>query len=112
MMANQELPTLGDRLAWALKDAGITQSYVAEQIGSTQAAISQWCTGRKVPTAENLEMIARSLGLNRQWLELGVGAVRTVDLAAQRDDYQRRAFWGFRSAPPDGGRDFGNANVW
>jgi transcriptional regulator with XRE-family HTH domain len=111
-MANDGLLTLGERLSWALKDANITQSYFADQVGSTQAAVSQWCTGKKVPSAENLASIARLLRLNPTWLEGGVGPVRIADIAFERADYSRNSIWGFRAAPFDGGRDFGNANVW
>jgi RNA polymerase primary sigma factor len=38
--------------------------------------------------------------------------MRAADPDADRDEYRGQAVWDFRPAPRDGGRDFGNANVW
>src|SRR5262249_7284491 len=40
------------------------------------------------------------------------GRMRDRDREAERAAYRKAAVWGFREAPPDGGRDYGNANVW
>jgi transcriptional regulator with XRE-family HTH domain len=104
--------TIGNRLTQAIRDSGTTQAGLAEKVGTTQAAISQWCTGKKVPTAQNLDTVASELGISREWMQTGIGPMRVVDPTIQRAAYRSQAFWGFRSAPPDGGRDFGNANVW
>jgi RNA polymerase primary sigma factor len=85
---------------------------LADRIEGTQAAVSQWCTGKKAPSNQNIEAVARALGISREWLELGIGPMRVADPSIQRAAYRSQAFWGFRPAPPDGGRDFGNANVW
>src|SRR5437879_5056311 len=102
----------GRRLLKALAEAGLTQAQLAERIGRTQAAVSQWCSDEKTPTPANISLIAQTLGISPSWLESGFGPMRVVNHAAQREEYQREAFWGFRPAPPDGGRDYGNANVW
>lgn len=103
---------IGTRLTQALRECGVTQAGLAEQIGGTQAAVSQWCTGKKAPSSQNLDAVAATLGVNREWLQSGIGPMRVVNPTRQRAEYQSQAFWGFRPAPPDGGRDFGNANVW
>ena len=103
---------IGARLTQAIRECDATQAGLAELIRGTQAAVSQWCTGKKVPTSQNLEAVANALGISRAWLESGVGPMRTPDPGRQRSDYRRQAYWGFRPAPRDGGRDFGNANVW
>jgi len=111
-MSDMTLRSLGDRLAWALKEMNITQSELAERISGTQAAVSQWCTGKKMPSEDSIDAIVLALGLSKGWLKTGIGQVRPVNEAAQRNEYTNAAYWGFRSAPRDGGRDFGNANVW
>lgn len=111
-MDNSRKAGLGDRLRSAIKDGNITQSNLAERIGSTQAAVSQWCTGNKTPSRESIRAIEDTLGLRAGWLEDGQGPSRVVDEAAMRVAYRSTSFWGFRKAPKDGGRDFGNANVW
>ncbi|MBX3412390.1 MAG: helix-turn-helix transcriptional regulator [Pirellulales bacterium] len=103
---------VSERLVTAIREGGITQGTLASQIGATQAAVSQWCTGKKSPTNANIDAISAALGIHSHWLQSGVGPMRVVDSVAQRVDYSRDAFWGFRRAPEDGGRDFGNANVW
>ncbi|MSO37803.1 MAG: XRE family transcriptional regulator [Acidimicrobiia bacterium] len=104
--------TIGARLIQALRDCEVTQAGLATRIGGTQAGVSQWCTGKKIPTSHNLDAVAESLGISRNWLQSGIGPMRAVDPTSQRAAYRSQAFWGFRPAPPDGGRDFGNANVW
>ncbi len=111
-MVTGPLSSLGERLLWALKDAGITQSQLAEKVDATQAAVSQWCTGKKTPSEDSIDSIVQALGLSPEWLKNGAGPIRPIDEAAQRREYAGTAFWGFRTAPRDGGRDFGNANVW
>uniref|UniRef100_A0A7C4LML3 XRE family transcriptional regulator n=1 Tax=Schlesneria paludicola TaxID=360056 RepID=A0A7C4LML3_9PLAN len=111
-MFSSQLGSIGDRLTWLLKDLGLTQGYLAGEIGSTQAAVSQWCTGKKIPSAENINAIVDCLGIRKEWLVDGSGPIRAVNPAAERRRYGAEAIWGFREAPADGGRDFGNANVW
>lgn len=104
--------TFGGRLLRALAEVSFTQAELAEQIGRTQAAVSQWCADDKKPTPANISLIAKTLSISRDWLESGLGPMRLVDRQAQRNDYCEKAYWGFRLAPPDGGRDYGNANIW
>ncbi|MBI3319514.1 MAG: helix-turn-helix transcriptional regulator [Candidatus Omnitrophica bacterium] len=103
---------LSDRLPRAIQAAGITQGKLAELIGASQPAVSQWCTGKKIPSEENYPSLAGALGVNVDWLRTGSGRMKAVDESADRLAYQQQATWGFRAAPKDGGRDYGNANVW
>src|SRR5208337_1944419 len=102
----------GDRLRKAMEMASITQSKLAALVGTTQSAVSQWLSGKKDPAAENLIDIARHLKIERRWLVEGIPPMRVDNAEADRDEYRRHAIWGFRKAPEDGGRDYGNANVW
>ncbi len=104
--------TVADRIQNAMQASNITQSKLAELIQSSQAAVSQWCSGKKAPSEENLEAIARVLQVNKEWLQHGTGRIKVADETAERQDYRHEGIWSFRIAPADGGRDYGNANVW
>src|SRR5438270_636065 len=100
-----------DRIKAAIKLAGLTQSELAKRLSISQAAVSAWSKGTKMPTPENIEAMAAALSASPQWLAYGEGPGPTPDLAAARLLYQALVTWGFRLAPADGGRDYGNANV-
>lgn len=101
-----------DRLRKAMDGAGITQSKLANLIGTTQPAVSQWLTGKKEPTEENLADAAKHLRVSVKWLRDGTPPMKATDPTGEREEYLEFAGWRFREAPADGGRDFGNANVW
>lgn len=101
-----------DRLKRALAGANVTQSHLAKTLDVTQPAVSAWLSGDKTPTPEKIEPLARALGVNLAWLTDGTGRMPAADPTADRADYRARTRWWFRPAPQDGGRDYGNANVW
>jgi RNA polymerase primary sigma factor len=90
----------------------MTRTRLAELIGVTLNTANQWFGGRKPPTAKQHDALARALHVDRNWLATGAGPMKTATLDAQREEYRRQAVWDFRPAPQDGGRDFGNSNVW
>ena len=49
-MTATQLLTLGDRLKWALNKSGASQKQLADFLGVTTAAVSQWVTGGNKPT--------------------------------------------------------------
>ena len=100
------------RLSTALLAADITQGKLAQLVGVSQPAVSQWLAGKKVPSAESLDALAKTLRVNPDWLVGGTGRMKAADAVADRAEYRKQASWGFRLAPRDGGRDYGNANVW
>jgi hypothetical protein len=73
--------------------------------------VSQWLSGKN-PAPENLTDIASHLKIERRWLVEGIPPMKKDNPDADRDEYKRLTAWGFRKAPEDGGRDYGNANVW
>ena len=52
-----------DRLKKIREHAGISQAELAEAIGVTQGAISQYETGRWMPTVDKLKAMAQKLGV-------------------------------------------------
>ena len=103
---------LGKRLKIALKQARKTQGDLAAHMETSQPAVSQWCTGKNSPTENNLLVISEFLDVTVDWLKNGSGRKKRRNASEDRSNYGTAERWQFRNAPPDGGRDFGNANVW
>jgi transcriptional regulator with XRE-family HTH domain len=109
---SRESDSIADRLKKALEAASITQSKLAALVGTTQSAVSQWLSGKKDPSPQNVADLAKYLKVEQRWLVEGIPPMKAHDPGAERDEYKRLAGWRFRQAPKDGGRDYGNANVW
>src|SRR4051812_45794241 len=98
-----------ERLMGAIAAKGMTQAAVAEAVGASPAAVSAWCSGRKRPSAKNIEALARILDVAGGWLQFGDGPPPTVNPALERSRYADAVLWYHRTAPPDRGRELGNA---
>lgn len=69
--------TLGEKIASARKEKGMTQEMLAEQLEVTRQAVARWETGKALPGTANLFMLRQRqfccgllchlLGLARQW---------------------------------------------
>ena len=55
--------TLGEKIASARKEKGITQEMLAEQLGVTRQAVARWETGKALPGTANLFMLRELLGI-------------------------------------------------
>lgn len=53
--------TLGEKIASARREKGMTQEMLAEQLGVTRQAVARWETGLSVPDAGMLVRIAGAL---------------------------------------------------
>lgn len=106
--------SLAARLRWAVEASGKTQGELAAAVGATQSAVSQWLAGKKEPRRDAVEKIAQHLGVDGAWLLTGKGPEPdiTAVLERERAEYQAESDWNFRPQPADGGRDYGNANIW
>lgn len=60
--------TIGQRLAEARRHAGIKQRQVAEHLGITSQAVSQWEAGHTRPDSNRLARLARFFGIRLEWL--------------------------------------------
>ncbi|MFF3097963.1 helix-turn-helix domain-containing protein [Streptomyces cyaneofuscatus] len=89
----------GPWLARQLKQSGMSQADLAQDIGLTRAAVSAWITGRATPREETINKIAEALGT-----DLGTIHTRTADTLAGLP-----ISWYHRPGHADGGREFGNA---
>ena len=55
--------TLGEKIASARKEKGMTQEMLAEQLGVTRQAVARWETGKTLPGTANLFMLRELLGI-------------------------------------------------
>jgi len=74
----------GDRLRYALKVRGLRQAALAEELGITDSAVSQFC---KSESAEGggryVHEISEFVGVDKLWLRLGDGLPKFRDLPAR-----------------------------
>lgn len=80
--------TLGERLRLARRRARLSQARVAERLGVTQQAVSQWETGLQPPNLENVIAAAKLYNVSIDWLlghsvdQVGLDAAPTFDVEA------------------------------
>lgn len=91
-----------DRLKQAIADSPLSATELAEKLDVTRAAVSHWTTGRRACPDKYLHQLASLLKVDSGWL-------CGVDMPQAR---VLEATWHFREAPTDGGRDYGNPNVF
>lgn len=58
----------GRRIAKARKDLGLTQDFVAQEVGVRRAQVSLWETGDAVPGGANLTKLSRLLQRTPEWI--------------------------------------------
>lgn len=54
------------------KKAGLSQQYIADHLGISQAAVSQWERGASMPIAAKLPILAKLLGCTTDELLEGI----------------------------------------
>jgi RNA polymerase primary sigma factor len=104
--------SMGERISLAMDLKKMNQSQLAEQLDVSQSTVSDYVRGEKRPRQKRVEKLAEVLAVQPQWLVFGEGKGPSPDITAQRKEYTKKAGWQFRKAPPDGGRDYGNANLF
>ena len=55
--------TLGEKIASARREKGMTQEMLAEKLGVTRQAVARWETGKALPGTANLFMLRELLGI-------------------------------------------------
>lgn len=63
--------TLGQQIASARKEKGMTQEMLAEQLGVTRQAVARWETGKALPGTANLFMLRKLLGIPPETADVG-----------------------------------------
>lgn len=65
--------TINERIAFIIKDQGLTQSKFADRIHLTQAHVSRICSGTYIPTERTISDICREFNVSLAWLQFGEG---------------------------------------
>lgn len=82
--------TLGEKIASARKEKGMTQEMLAEQLGVTRQAVARWETGLSVPDAGMLVRIAGALDTTVNDLLGEEESEQGRDLAAELEALNRQ----------------------
>lgn len=106
------MSTINERIAFLIKDQGLTQSKFAERIHLAQSHISKICSGINVPTERTISDICREFNVSLAWLEDGEGemyvqrsandelALLVTDIMSDADDSFRKRFISLLMALP------------
>ncbi|MEU8920045.1 helix-turn-helix transcriptional regulator [Kitasatospora sp. NPDC048545] len=89
----------GPWLARQLRNAGKSQTDLAEDLGVTRAAVSAWIVGRSVPRDDTIRLIAEVLKTD----------LETIHTRSADAQLGLPVGWYHRPAHADGGREYGNA---
>ena len=68
--------TLGERIALARKQAGLSQEQLGEQLGVSRQAVSKWESGQTNPDVAYVAEMCRLFGVSSDWLLLGEEGAR------------------------------------
>lgn len=66
------MSTLGERIKSLLSKKGMTQKQLAQEVGCTEAAISHYVKGDRVPRSSVMSKIAIALGTTSDYLTEGI----------------------------------------
>lgn len=78
--------TINERIAFLIKDQGLTQAKFAEMFHFGQSNVSKICNGTVTPTDSLIDAICTKLNVSLAWLEDGVGK-----MYVQRSENERMA---------------------
>ena len=78
--------TINERIAFLIKDQGLTQAKFAEMFHFGQSNVSKICNGTVTPTDSLIDAICTKLNVSLAWLEDGVG-----EMYVQRSENERMA---------------------
>lgn len=78
--------TINDRIAYLIKDLGITKTKFAETINLSQPFVSAVCSGSKIPSDRTISDICREFNISLAWLRDG-----TEPMYVQRSENERMA---------------------
>ncbi|MCK5866679.1 MAG: helix-turn-helix transcriptional regulator, partial [Marinobacter adhaerens] len=71
----QSMETWQDRVRSVMKEQGITQDALTYVLGvSTRGAVGHYLSGRREPSAAQLQSLAKFLKVNLNWLLTGEGS--------------------------------------
>ena len=101
------MSTINERIAYLIKDLGITKTKFAETINLSQPFVSAVCSGAKTPSDRTISDICREFNVSLAWLEDGVQrsaneelALLVTDIMSDADDSFRKRFISLLMALP------------
>ncbi len=65
---------VGNRISKRIKELGMRQLNICNKTGLSTTALSQYCTGKRVPDTVSLYKIATALGVSMEWILTGEDA--------------------------------------
>ncbi len=72
-----------ERIRAIIEYAGITQVAFAKKLELQQSTISMWLSGKNTPTDATKQLICKTFGISRTWLETGEGDM--MDKSVEQD---------------------------
>ncbi len=60
--------TIGEKIQYMRKKAGLSQEELAEAVGVSRQAVSKWETGEATPEVAKLLLLSRAFGVTADWL--------------------------------------------
>lgn len=76
---------MNDRIRQGRVKLGVSQEYVAEQLGVSRQAVSKWESGRSAPDTANLIALAGLLRVSVEWLAAGDAKTEPMSLSEQEE---------------------------
>ena len=95
------MSTINDRIAYLIKELGITKTKFAEAVNLSQPFVSAICTGAKTPSDRTISDICRIFNVSELWLRTGEGEMyvrrsRNEEIAMLINDLMREEDESFR----------------
>lgn len=81
--------SLGERIKKARKALDLTQQKFADQIGTTQNALTGYETGRRNPSSSVINNICKTFDVNEEWLRIGKGEMFNAKSSAAMEALAR-----------------------
>ena len=79
-MSEQELNRIiGENILKYIELRGYTQADVAEYVGVSEAAVSQWCKGKKLPRMSKIDLLCKMFRCTRTALMSETGIQMTLE---------------------------------
>jgi transcriptional regulator with XRE-family HTH domain len=112
-----DVESIAERLTLAVEscEPRITRSKLAERLGVSPGAVSHYLNANRPCPDHILKKIATITKVEPGWIRTGdAGKQQPSQPSAVREKIARplALAWGYRPAPADGGKDFGNAGVY
>lgn len=63
------MSTFAARLQYSMEQAGLNQTALAEKTGASKAAISQYLSGKNLPSLARMQVLAEAIGTSLEYLK-------------------------------------------